>query len=101
MSSAEEPVQTDAAPPEEVLITSEGKKPDEETEGKPSKSVSSPVKKVARPGKSRASLPSGSKKSGASTELKTFTPGDIVLGRLKGYPAWRKWESARCGTGDG
>ena len=61
---------------------------DEPSNSKKPKSASSPVKKIARPAKPRSSVPSKGKRPDG--ELKAFKAGDIVLSRLKGYPAWRE-----------
>jgi hypothetical protein len=33
----------------------------------------------------------------SSSEPKSYKPGDIVLGRLKGYPKWRESVCSVCG----
>ena len=52
---------------------------------------SSSKKKIARPAKSTP----GKKGDG---EPKSFRPGDIVLGRLKGFPPWRESFRNGCET---
>ncbi|ORX40566.1 hypothetical protein BD324DRAFT_611299 [Kockovaella imperatae] len=68
---------------------------EEKTSGEKQRPASSPVRKIARPAKARSSMPGGSSKKGgaaskggASQPIKSYSPGDIVLARLKGFPAW-------------
>jgi outer membrane biosynthesis protein TonB len=87
------PAEADAEPEVEEEVT--------ETKPESTTKPTSSNKKTARPAKPRASIGGASKKAGNGTASasgeRSFSVGDIVLARLKGYPPWRECYSWRMG----
>ena len=76
------PIADSATAPAPVSINAEQQQP-----SKPP----SQQKKIARP--ARKSSPGRTIHKSAPPENKTFEIGDVVLGRLRGYPTWRELSS--------